>query len=726
MSKNKNKSKKPAAAVNAPVKTVATVQRKCMFEYIAVNILSLFVFLSFGYIALMAFLQTSVLDPEHYTGEHILFQDDMILLNILFTVLIFIALFGLKRFISKNIEDDQKIRKLALIAIITIVAITVLFMLITIAVQILEKDKTDSLGDAIVRALDAPTSSMFFPMNFLLMALLLGLLLALYLGYSYKSKHMMFVLELALAAYVLIIGIVWVLDVQSIPAADSRNVFDAATGAAKGNYNAMQSFSGFYNNKMYDGYSYFDFYPFQLGFVAFSEFVYRIFGTESSMPMQIINVMSLASAYFAVARITRLLFKSRKVELIAVGMLTLCLQPILFCTFVYGNIIGMSCAIWASLFLIKYFQTGSYAWIYPAGGLLVLAVLVKYNNMIYLVAFVIMLVIHIVKMKKWQSAVIAAAMIAVVLISNALVTVHYESRTGVSYASGVSQTLYLDLGLQESSMAPGWYTHTAKDIYTEYYLAPKFKGENADEIKKNPNRYNNKYNSDPSFMGDSDASVGDANKVAKDGVHGVINKQDKDGIFDRLGIFADDPEYAFDFFSKKILSQWNEPTFESIWVSKVKSHTATDEQFEKSGGKNIIDSSQTTGLTKAVYEKSAGQALELHFNMYMQLMYILFAAGIYMLFINRKTNIETVLLPLVLLGAFGYHLLFEGKSQYILTYIPLLVPTAAYALHTILNGKYKRIKKFFTVFNRIPNRPTKFDKPEKEVNLYDDVTMRAD
>ena len=116
MSKNKNKSKKPAAAANTPVKTVATVQRKCMFEYIAVNILSLFVFLSFGYIALMAFLQTSVLDPEHYTGEHILFQDDMILLNILFTVLIFIALFGLKRFISKNIEDDQKIRKLALIA----------------------------------------------------------------------------------------------------------------------------------------------------------------------------------------------------------------------------------------------------------------------------------------------------------------------------------------------------------------------------------------------------------------------------------------------------------------------------------------------------------------------------------------------------------------------------------------------------------------------------------
>ena len=65
----------------------------------------------------------------------------------------------------------------------------------------------------------------------------------------------------------------------------------------------------------------------------------------------------------------------------------------------------MTCALWASLLLIKYFKTGQYRWIYPAGALLVLAVMVKYNNMIYLIAFVIMLIIHIIQNKKWQSAV---------------------------------------------------------------------------------------------------------------------------------------------------------------------------------------------------------------------------------------------------------------------------------------------------------------------------------
>ena len=87
----------------------------------------------------------------------------------------------------------------------------------------------------------------------------------------------------------------------------------------------------------------------------------------------------------------------------------------------------------------------------------------------------------------------------------------------------------------------------------------------------------------------------------------------------------------------------------------------------------------------------------------MQIMYILFAAGIYLMFIKKKTNIETVLLPLVMLGAFGYHLLFEGKSQYVLTYIPLMIPTAAYALHTILNGKYEKIKKVMAKIKHVPD-----------------------
>lgn len=577
----------------AAVETVRSKQKKSRTEYIVVNIICLLVFIAFGYVALMSFFQTSVIDPNNYISEKILFQTDQVIFNIFFTALFFVFLFAMRRFRS------------------------------------------------------------FF------------------------AKVNLNAMEIGMTALVVFLGLIWVFTVRSQPAADSYNIFEAATDAAQGKYTSMQNNSSFYNSGFYNGYSYFHFYPFQLGFVAFCELIYRLFGTGSSMPVQIINVLCVGAAYFAVARITRLLFKRKSAEFIAILLLVLCIQPVLFCTFVYGNIIGMCCALWACLLLIKYFQTGQYRWSVIGGVMLVLATLVKYNNLIYLVAFVIMLLVHLVKKKRWQSAVIAFALIIATLGSSALVIRHYESRSGTDFCEGVSQTLYLDMGMQESYMAPGWFGTIAKDTYINYYLNPKFSGRNPD------------------------ASLADANEKAKEDI-------DK-----RLTKFGDDAEYALDFFSRKILSQWNEPTFESIWVSKVKAHEASaDDRRRLSAG--TISSEQIKGLPQLVYYKSLGQALELHCNFYMQMLYIMFAAGIYLLFINKKTNIETVLLPLVLLGAFGYHLLFEGKSQYILTHIPLLIPTAAYAYSIMLCGKYTRIKRLAARINRIPDRTVDIDISAKQ------------
>ena len=41
----------------------------------------------------------------------------------------------------------------------------------------------------------------------------------------------------------------------------------------------------------------------------------------------------------------------------------------------------------------------------------------------------------------------------------------------------------------------------------------------------------------------------------------------KTDIKERLNKFKQDSHYRNNFFSKKILSQWNEPSYESLWVS---------------------------------------------------------------------------------------------------------------------------------------------------------------
>lgn len=552
------KGKTNAAQTKTAVRTIQSFEKTGKFEYIVVNIISLFLFLAFGYLAIMSLLQTSVIDSAKYSSEVILYQNDNVALNLLITALFFVIAFALKK------------------------------------------------------------------------------------KYDFFAKINIKFFEIGIAVWVLILGFVWIFSVTSIPAADSQNIFEAASKAAQEDFTPFYDGANFYNKDFYQGYSYFNFYPFQLGYVLISEFIYSIFGTKSSMPMQIINVLSLASAYFALARITRLVFKRKSIEFFVIVMLAVCFQPILLCTFVYGNILGMSAAIWASLFLIKYLQTGQYRWTAPSLALLLLATLAKYNNLIYLAAFVIVLVVHTIKMKKWQSAALALALCVACIGSNSLVIMSYESRADVELAKGLSQVQYLDMGLTESYMAPGWYTKTGLNTYLESKL--------------------------------------DNNAADKASWANIDAKMDN---------FGKDMGKTFDFFSKKILSQWNEPEFESIWVSKVKTHT------------NPVDG----GIGKAVYDGSLGQLLSLHFNLYIQIVYLLFAVGIYTMFINKKTNICTILLPLVALGGFGYHLLFEGKSQYVLTYIPLLLPVAAYSLNTILEGDYSKIKELAAKINaKVPKK----------------------
>ncbi len=557
MGKSKKKNISAAnktAKQNKSVITVETVKKQSKIEYVIVNLFCLFVFTAFAYIAIMSFIQTSVIDPMNYGSEVILYQTDNIALNILFTALFAVFLFKMKK------------------------------------------------------------------------------------HYDFFEKINIKFCEIGLVAFVVIIGFTWIFSVTSVPAADSYNIFETATEAARGDYSSFIDGQQFYNSDYYGGYSYYNFYPFQLGFVFICEIIYRMFGNASSMPMQVINVLCVAVAYLGIAKITKILFKRKSIEFFAILLLAGCFQPVLFCTFVYGNIIGMCCAIWASFFLIKYFQTNKYTLLIPCGILLVLSTLAKYNNMIYLVAFVIMLLIHTISQKKWQSIAFALAICIATVGSSNLVIMSYEKRANVELSDGVSQTLYLDMGLNESYMAPGWYNAIAMENYKSHKCNTK-----------------------------------------------LASSQAWNDINNRLTVMSNDPDYAIDFFAKKILSQWNETTYESIWISEVKSH-----------------SNELNAIGKGMYEGSTGQFFELYFNLYMQIIFALFAAGIYFLFLRKKTNIETVLLPLVLLGGFGYHLLFEGKSQYILTYIVLLIPTASFALNCIVEGKYTKIKDMVAKLKSIP------------------------
>lgn len=539
----------------AEIKVAPNLRSRNIVETICSYGITILSFIVFGFIAVMTFLETSVIDPANFGGEHILFNKDDIAMNIFLVGSFFLIAYGLSKF-----------------------------------------------GNVFLKVND-------------------------------------FFLIAGLVVYTVTFGFIWIFMTQSIPSADSGTVYNTAVQVVNGDFSSFHSS----NNDFYNNISYYQIYPFQLGFVFISEIVYSIFGTETAMPMQVFNVLALAAMYVGLLLISKKLFNKKAVTFITTFMLAGCIQPIFFCSFTYGNIIGLSSAVWAIYFIICFMQSKEKKaplMLIPAALLITFSVIAKYNNMIWLLAIAIGMVIYVIREKKWIHLASTALIVLIAVGGFNLVIISYESRSGVELADGVSQTLYLRDGISESNMAPGWYNDKGKSDY----------------IESNCN-----------------------NEVA--------NEKAKADIDARLEKFSNDTPYRNKFFREKILSQWNEPSYECLWVSQVKTHYNGEVENDT--------------LLYSIYNGNWNKFLYDYFDYFATISFILFTVAMVSL-IKRKCSAEMIILLTGLMGGFLYHLLFEGKSQYILTYFIIVVFFASYGLYVCVRPRsFKESKsKIGTLFNK--------------------------
>ena len=149
----------------------------------------------------------------------------------------------------------------------------------------------------------------------------------------------------------------------------------------------------------------------------------------------------------------------------------------------------------------------------------------------------------------------------------------------------------------------------------------------------------------------------------------MTGEKAKATILERLGYFAENPGEAASFFSEKLRSQWNEPSYDSIWLNQV-----------------FISYSEKGGLYNLLCDK--GDRLTVGFmNQHQQLVFLGVLMGIIALI--KKRDVLSCILPLIILGGLMYHLLFEAKSQYALPYFILMMPVAALGLSAF----FERLKK---------------------------------
>lgn len=412
----------------------------------------------------------------------------------------------------------------------------------------------------------------------------------------------------ALLIYTFLLGFIWNLLTKTSPAHDSYSILSGSQQFAVNDYTPLMP----ENDYFYD-------YPFQLGYAFVGEIIIRIFGDNAYFVLQLLNILASVGISAALILFSKLAFNKRKAINYTILFLFGCIQPILFTTFHYGNLLGFSFSLWAVLFMCFYLKNRKKRFILYSAVFISVGIICKSNSLIILTAICIILILDFLKNHKPAS--VTAIIISVVMGIglNQLVIIQYEQRADVSLGGGVPKILWLDMGLQETSNPnrPGWYN-------PEYTVI----------------RYNSLERNEKAA---ADSGIKDIKKRVSE-------------------LISSSAERA-DFFAVKTLSQWNDPLYMSIWIS------ATRGAREEPGR-----------FVKSMYSGSAGINTEDYANFYQSIIFLFAAAG--MLIILKRRNLRRndfiSVLPLIFIGGFLYHLLFEAMPQYNVTYFTLFIPIAAF------------------------------------------------
>ena len=369
-------------------------------------------------------------------------------------------------------------------------------------------------------------------------------------------------------------------------------------------------------------------YPFQIGYVALGQLIAVLFGTSNYLVFQLLNVISIILTIWSLFEISIELFDDKRIaDLMAVlsmGMFFL----FMYADFVYNDIITIAPTALAMLFVIRYLKCRSAKYILYSGILTGIAIVLKSNIYIALVAIVILMILDAVKSNNQIQGIAKEIILALVMIIIAkgmlfVVEYSYSKAAGLSeYPQGTTALAYVAMGLQEGDGEAGWYNGYNCGIY-----------------------------------GACGFDKEETNKAA------MANIQET------LADFARRPLHACRFFLRKYLTQWADPTCISM-----RNLELTSRHVE----------GQPKIMTWLIYG-SGRTMISWIMNVFQFICYL--GVSIYCISVFKKKKFEFThaLLILYIFGGMIFHEFWEGSSRYALRYEVFMLPFAAAGLSILFS-----------------------------------------
>ena len=458
----------------------------------------------------------------------------------------------------------------------------------------------------------------FFPLHLVVLALFLFLL------YQAEKREILEKLPskklcVLLLCYAALFSGIWSVVSHAVPTGDQFQVADCAADFIRGEY--------YYLNPG----KYLQIYPQQTGYVAYLEILFRIFGSFSYGAVEAVNVIFVCVEFYMIYKITELVFDNRRVTNLALLFLFGCLPYLFYVTLIYGELPSGPFALLAIYSCIRFTRENKISHGILMAISLGAAVTLKQNHLIVAIALFLYLLLKGLEVKKYSCILLIGLSLLSVFAFDKGIKKQYEVRSGFEIGHGVSSLMHIAMGMQEGSMAEGWYNG--------YILGTFWDNDEDMELSKE--------------------------KASQD-------------MKASMEYFFQHPAYALKFYYKKIVSQWNNPTYECLWIS----------HFENSHDDPL------SRPVQSLYEGKAHQAFLIFADEYHWILFAGATMGMYLF--RKKYNLEQLVLAIIILGGFFFHILWEAKARFILLYFILLIPYGAVGYEQallIFHEKWKKERK---------------------------------
>ncbi len=308
---------------------------------------------------------------------------------------------------------------------------------------------------------------------------------------------------------ILATGIYFVITLQKIPEVDQLEICKSAQHILAGDYSDFEP--GGYAER----------YPQQLGIILLLIPLSAVFQSHLYLAVQILNVISLVFLFGAFAKIAKRMGNTNVTSIMVILGCMLFVPSMLYTTFVYGTLIGLSLAVNSALFAWDYVAYGKPQQLAVTLLLMLLSVIVKSNYLIFAIGMFLWAFITFFKNPSHRKVILMITLCIIITLQGRLVKTTLTAITGQSISQGMSSWSWVAMGLQENdSLFDGWWNR---------YIIKTYRAANYD--------------------------------------HDTQEAVAKAYIAERIAEFKDNPAIAMNFFIQKNASQWNNPSFQGFWIN---------------------------------------------------------------------------------------------------------------------------------------------------------------